>query len=189
MTVDGSGPPGRSNTAVLAGLTAVVLLVTGWWWVGNEPPAVRVVNDATTPVLGPAGEPDRSVTVRVGRDDGRPVLDDEFGRRQDLWADAWQLLPERPGTLASTARVVTEQQTVSLGVSGVTGERYLIEWFCLGTGEMRMWRGQDGERETVDCLPSAASLTATPPANGEVRITFHWTSQVAALIGIQISIP
>lgn len=189
MAVDGSGRPGRSDTAVLAGLTAAVLTVAGWWWVANEPPAARVVADAITPARGPLGEPNRSVTIRVGPDDRLPVLTDESRRRHDLWADAWQLLPERPGTLASTARVVTEQQTVSLGVSGVTGERYLIEWFCLGTGEMRMWRGRDGERETVDCLPSAASLTATTPADGEVRITFHWTSQVAALIGIQISVP
>nr|MDT0661580.1 hypothetical protein [Micromonospora sp. DSM 115978] len=193
----------RLRTLALAVLTAAVLVGGGWWWRTNAP----VVDPA--PTAGRAGgqpadrlpggswptgvAPDESVVFRTDSS-GRLVMRTAApaptwpgGRRRDLRADAWQLLPNRPGLLVADARVVTEQEVLALAVAGVPGERYVLEWFCLGRGEVQIWRNREDDRETVECLPSPTALIVTAPANGQVRLHVRWDSSIAALIGIQIS--
>ncbi|MDG4828569.1 hypothetical protein O7627_04525 [Solwaraspora sp. WMMD1047] len=188
------------RTLALAGLVAATLIGGGWWWVANEPAVDgrRLTRGelpgGSWPTVPRGVEPEDSFVLRFGPDD-RLVMDtatpgpvQPSGRRRDLRADAWQLLPDRPGLLVADARVVTEQDVFSVGVDRVAAGRYLLEWFCLGRGEVHIWRERETDRQTVECLPSPTAVSVTVPANGEVRLNIRWTSSVAALIGIQISV-
>jgi hypothetical protein len=201
MSVDALDASERWFRALaLAGLVAATLVGGGWWWGANAPavdgpPLTGGELPGGSRPTGPQGAgPEDSFVLRVDPG-GRvvaPTADPgqvrPSGRRQDLRADAWQLLPDRPGLLVADAQVVTEQDVLSVGVDRVARGRYILEWFCLGRGEVQIWREREADREVVECLPSPTALAVTVPQDGEVRLNIRWTSSVAAVIGIQISV-
>jgi hypothetical protein len=185
-----SAAGGRLRGVVLVAAALGALVGGGWWW-GASAPGSTPAPDRAAAEPSPSRvlvNPDPGMVLRIDSATGTVLQIESFPQRYPaLQAD--EALPKFSGGTVSRKllRLGRTNTAVSWSVPARDGDRYLLQYGCVGLGELRV--GVRGAKEQLPTLPAKCDGSphgAEVVAAGGLIISAARESRFPIEVGVQL---